>query len=199
MNGVQTLSASRGPSRFASSDSRRWILVLPLREAVVALNAGTLPPRAVAITFDDGMHDFASAVVAALTRSSVLRNGFCHLVLRTEASAGVRVACRYLLWKGRGQSISGEGLTSKRGLLDLGSTIQRNAVRVCDGRPPLTSWRRRRRRNGNHCDAWPRGLTRISIGFSPIVSCRSCRLTRSVRYPRTWWRCSCTRTGTRSR
>ena len=40
--------------------------VLPLKEAVVRLSAGTLPQRAVAITFDDGTVDFAEVVVPLL-------------------------------------------------------------------------------------------------------------------------------------
>jgi peptidoglycan/xylan/chitin deacetylase (PgdA/CDA1 family) len=40
--------------------------VLPLGEAVLRLRAGTLPPRAVVITFDDGCHDFHTHALPAI-------------------------------------------------------------------------------------------------------------------------------------
>ncbi|OBH74714.1 polysaccharide deacetylase [Mycobacterium mantenii] len=45
---------------------RRHFNVLPLEEALAALVAGTLPPRALAITFDDGTHNLASHALPVL-------------------------------------------------------------------------------------------------------------------------------------
>ena len=46
----------------------RWFSVLPLREAVAGLRAGTLPRRAACITFDDGYADNASVALPILRR-----------------------------------------------------------------------------------------------------------------------------------
>jgi peptidoglycan/xylan/chitin deacetylase (PgdA/CDA1 family) len=75
--------------------------VLPLPEAVRRLQSGTLPPRAVTITFDDGYQDFYS--VAFPIVESV---GFpVTLYLTTYYVEYNRpifdLICSYLLWKGR--------------------------------------------------------------------------------------------------
>lgn len=45
---------------------RRHFNVLPLEEALAALAAGTLPPRALAITFDDGTRNLATHALPVL-------------------------------------------------------------------------------------------------------------------------------------
>jgi peptidoglycan/xylan/chitin deacetylase (PgdA/CDA1 family) len=77
--------------------------VLPLAEAVCRLHGGTLPPRAVAITFDDGYHDLYSVAFPII-------EGFgfpVTLYLTTYYVEYNRpvfdLMCSYLLWQGRAQ------------------------------------------------------------------------------------------------
>jgi peptidoglycan/xylan/chitin deacetylase (PgdA/CDA1 family) len=73
--------------------------VLPLGQAVDQLRAGSLPPRSVAITFDDGFYDFLQHGVPILSEF-----GFpCTLYLTTYYSGLpfpiVNLAIDYLIWK----------------------------------------------------------------------------------------------------
>lgn len=77
--------------------------VLPLDEGIRRVGEGTLPPKAVCITFDDGTVDFAQSAVPLLEEF-----GFpATLYLTTFYSLAQRpvfnTMCRYLLWLGRGR------------------------------------------------------------------------------------------------
>lgn len=75
--------------------------VLPLSEAVHRLQNGTLPDRAVVITFDDGLHDFFSVAFPILESF-----GYPVTLYVTTYYVGFNrpvfdPMCSYLLWKGR--------------------------------------------------------------------------------------------------
>jgi len=75
--------------------------VLPLGEAVVRLQSGTLPPRAVTITFDDGYQDFYS-VAFPLIESFGFPVTLYLTTYYVEYNRPVfTLMCRYLLWRGR--------------------------------------------------------------------------------------------------
>ena len=102
--------------------------VLPLAAAVERLKAGTLPARSISLTFDDGTQDFLDAGVPLLREF-----GFPATVYPTTYYAArqvpvFRTSCRYLLWIGRSQTISGEGLTAAGDPLTLATLDQRDAA-----------------------------------------------------------------------
>jgi peptidoglycan/xylan/chitin deacetylase (PgdA/CDA1 family) len=75
--------------------------ILPLAEACPRLRNGTLPPRSVAITFDDGATDFASVALPILREFNAPAT-----VYLTTYYSGVHlpvfdVVLSYVLWRGR--------------------------------------------------------------------------------------------------
>jgi peptidoglycan/xylan/chitin deacetylase (PgdA/CDA1 family) len=80
--------------------------VLPLEEAVARLRMGSLPPRSVVITFDDGFVDYLEHAVPALQEY----NFPCTLYLTTHYSDYrlpiVNLSLDYVLWKSRKSTAS---------------------------------------------------------------------------------------------
>ncbi|HEU0119502.1 MAG TPA: polysaccharide deacetylase family protein [Bryobacteraceae bacterium] len=127
------------PSLFLSPDvfeSRMELLhalgaqVLPLGEALERLRAGSLPPRAVALTFDDGFFDFRERAWPILRRY-----GFPATVyLTTYYSAFNRpvfgITASYLLWKSGQGHVSLETVTGESLSLPCGDAESRNKVRA---------------------------------------------------------------------
>ncbi len=73
--------------------------VLPLDEALIRLEQGSLPPRSVAITFDDGFHDFLQAGVPALSEfkypsTLYLTTHYCY-----HPRPIISLILDYVLWK----------------------------------------------------------------------------------------------------
>jgi len=102
--------------------------VLPLGEALQRLRAGTLPARSVALTFDDGTHDFFRQAYPLLQAY-----GFPVTVYQTTYYIAVErpvfnLICSYMLWTRRGEVIAdGAGIGLQRPL-DLRTDAGRRAV-----------------------------------------------------------------------
>jgi peptidoglycan/xylan/chitin deacetylase (PgdA/CDA1 family) len=93
--------------------------VLPLTEAMTRLWAGTLPPRAVVLTFDDGFFDFHQVALPVLRR-----HGFPATVYQTTYYSDYQepvchLAWRYILWKGRTAQLNLAPITGEDRRFDL--------------------------------------------------------------------------------
>jgi peptidoglycan/xylan/chitin deacetylase (PgdA/CDA1 family) len=85
-------------SRLAFLAAERYV-VLPLREALTRLTAGTLPSRAVAITVDDGTYDFYVVAYPILKRLGVPVTLYVSTYYVFDGRPVFDGACQYLLWK----------------------------------------------------------------------------------------------------
>ena len=102
--------------------------VLPLDEAVKRLYANDLPPRAVAITFDDGTTDFYQRAFPVLNEF-----GFPVTLYLTTFYADYQkpifdLMISYLLWKGREHVLDLSGITGRRSPSTLADKPARDAV-----------------------------------------------------------------------
>jgi peptidoglycan/xylan/chitin deacetylase (PgdA/CDA1 family) len=102
--------------------------VLPLGEALQRLRAGNLPPRSVALTFDDGTYDFFRHAYPLLKTY-----GFPAAVYQTTYYISLQrpvfnVICSYMLWKRRDEVIADAGSLGLPGPLDLRTDASRAAI-----------------------------------------------------------------------
>jgi peptidoglycan/xylan/chitin deacetylase (PgdA/CDA1 family) len=104
--------------------------VVPLREGVERLRAGTLPPGSVALTFDDGMVDFMTEALPLLQEFQFPATVFATTYYAQKQVPVFRIACRYMLWMGRDRTISGDELTADGQPLELRTEHQRHAALV---------------------------------------------------------------------
>jgi peptidoglycan/xylan/chitin deacetylase (PgdA/CDA1 family) len=102
--------------------------VVPLGEGLERLQGGTLPARSVAITFDDGTHDFYKAAYPVLKAF-----GFPVTVYQTTYYTDYQrpifnLITSYVLWKRRGQVIQDGSQFGLGQPLDLRDEIGRHRV-----------------------------------------------------------------------
>lgn len=93
--------------------------VLPLGEGLRRLQAADLPPKSVAITFDDGGYDFYAAAFPIIREY-----GFPVTVYQTTYYSDYQkpvfnLVCSYLLWKGRDRVLHNPEALGLTGALDL--------------------------------------------------------------------------------
>lgn len=102
--------------------------VLPLGEALQRLRAGTLPPRSIALTFDDGTYDFFRQAYPLLKHY-----GFPATVYQTTYYSAVKLPifnliCSYMLWMRRGEVVAESDDLGLQAPLDLRTESSRSAV-----------------------------------------------------------------------
>jgi peptidoglycan/xylan/chitin deacetylase (PgdA/CDA1 family) len=88
--------------RFDSLRDGKFV-VLPLDEAICRLQNGTLPSKAVSITFDDGTRDFALAALPLLEEYGYPATLYLTTFYCLHQVPVFDTMCRYLLWMGRDQ------------------------------------------------------------------------------------------------
>jgi peptidoglycan/xylan/chitin deacetylase (PgdA/CDA1 family) len=87
--------------------------VLPLETALQRLYAGTLPPRAIALVFDDGFHDFPSVAAPILSEFGYPATVYLTTYYSQFNRPIFDIMLRYLLWKGSEQRIFLPGILAE--------------------------------------------------------------------------------------
>jgi peptidoglycan/xylan/chitin deacetylase (PgdA/CDA1 family) len=104
--------------------------VLPLGEALTRLYSGDLPPRSVAITFDDGAFDFYKQAVPLLKQYGYPVTVYQTTYYTDHELPVFNLICSYMLWKRRGEhSIEARELGLAESM-DLRTELGRHRV-VC--------------------------------------------------------------------
>lgn len=102
--------------------------VLPLGEAVTRLYDGTLPSRAVALTFDDGAADFYSVALPILREFGFPATVYLTSYYCRYQRPVFNTTLRYLLWKARDRALATDGLVSIAEQLGLASASDRDVA-----------------------------------------------------------------------
>lgn len=93
--------------------------VLPLDEALARLRAGTLPPRSVCITFDDGMYNFGAAALPLLERFGYPATVYVSTYYCIHDEPVFHPLCSYLLRRARGRVVDARARLGVRDVWDL--------------------------------------------------------------------------------
>jgi len=103
-------------------------VVLPLGEAVRSMRRGTLPPRSVVLTFDDGFHNFHAAAVPLLEEFGYPATNYMSSYYCVHQHPIPIVTLRYLLWRARLQPLAPGVLPGQDCLVDLRDLQQRDTL-----------------------------------------------------------------------
>src|SRR5579884_1308780 len=95
------LSEAQFASRLAILEARRYA-VLPFAEAVERLRQRDLPPRAAAITFDDGLYDFQLKAAPLLERYGFPATVYLTTYYSEFNRPIFHLVCDYMMWSKRG-------------------------------------------------------------------------------------------------
>lgn len=151
---------------------RAGCTVLPLDEAVRRLYAGTLPDRAVVLTFDDGFHDFKARALPLLDRHGYPSTVYLTTQRCVHNFPVVHLLSSYLLWKHQRETLDARGVEGLDRVYPLATRAERQrAVDDMVGRM---------RREGMLPDAKDafarRVMERLAIDYDAVVRSRILRI-----------------------
>ncbi|MCA1636366.1 MAG: polysaccharide deacetylase family protein [Acidobacteria bacterium] len=146
--------------------------VLPLGEALARLYADDLPERSVALTFDDGAHDFAARAFPIIEEFGLPVT----LYLTTFYSVYNRPVfdgfSSYLLWRGSGARLNLKGLTGQAIELNLSSDAERREAHAA-----LRRFARERGLSAEEKDALLLSLSKqLKVDYDELIAKRMLHL-----------------------
>src|SRR5438105_4288124 len=112
------ISANLFRARLQQLKDRRCA-VLPLGDAIERLYAGTLPPRAVALTFDDGFHDFYALAWPILKEFGWPATVYLTTYYSKFQQPVFDPMCCYLFWKSKKSTLEWPEIFSHKVTLDF--------------------------------------------------------------------------------
>jgi peptidoglycan/xylan/chitin deacetylase (PgdA/CDA1 family) len=102
--------------------------VLPLGEAMRRLREGSLPARAVVLTFDDGNRDFADIIWPMLRRYGMPATLYVSTYYVEQRARVFNTCVRYLLWRARDRRVALPELTGNKRDWNLASATERDEL-----------------------------------------------------------------------
>jgi peptidoglycan/xylan/chitin deacetylase (PgdA/CDA1 family) len=102
--------------------------VLDLGEAVSRLNAGSLPPRSVVLTFDDGLYDFLAEAVPLLEEFGFPATNYVSSYYVVNQRPLLNITLQYALWHARERIMAAGTFDGQNGDLTLSDPAQRQAL-----------------------------------------------------------------------
>lgn len=104
--------------------------VIPLAVALEGLREGTLPPGSVALTFDDGMHDFYARAFPLLEQYGFPATVYLTTYYSDYNRPVFDVFCSYLIWRGRESGADLRRVVPSLPPANLSVQRERNAIRA---------------------------------------------------------------------
>jgi peptidoglycan/xylan/chitin deacetylase (PgdA/CDA1 family) len=149
--------------------------LLSLDDAVRRLYAGTLPKRAVTLTFDDGFHDFRAQAYPLLRRYGYPSTVYVP-TLRVEKNYPIPgLLSSYLLWKHRMRPLDARGITGLDRVYTLATRDERERVIV-----DMQAQMRRAGMAAGDKDAFLREIVvRLDVDYDAVCESRILRVMTS--------------------
>src|SRR5262245_32710167 len=147
---------------------KRGCAVLPLDEAIRRLYSNDLPENCVALTFDDGNHDFYKVAYPILKEFNFPATVYVTTFYVSYNRPVFDAICSYMLWKGRTTTLDLREITGLSGKLDVSSAVGRDTAYDY-----LVGFARQRRLSAEEKDALAARLSRqLKIDYDALCAKR---------------------------